>query len=211
VAIIFALAFVTSVSCNLTADESIETGNFNNDLDMDSNCICNDTEALYHQFVRTIIDKNGPEGKKEFLKNFRPKPVCGSDLKVYANKCELQCTRMKTPGSDLHKVKPKFCRVALKNNNKRKDHLKSPQNDASEMQSLKQEMPEKQDSRSNHQALDHISPPHVCLCQRHYFPVCASNGITYGNPCTFKCAQKYIDSSLTIVTNEPCNVTGSAA
>lgn len=27
-----------------------------------------------------------------------------------------------------------------------------------------------------------------CACTREYFPICASNGVTYGNRCQFRCA-----------------------
>ncbi|XP_017771728.1 PREDICTED: serine protease inhibitor dipetalogastin-like [Nicrophorus vespilloides] len=44
-----------------------------------------------------------------------------------------------------------------------------------------------------------------CPCTREYIPVCASNGITYGNKCTFKCAQR-TDADLRIVYEGVCKV-----
>ncbi|XP_017768809.1 PREDICTED: serine protease inhibitor dipetalogastin-like [Nicrophorus vespilloides] len=34
-----------------------------------------------------------------------------------------------------------------------------------------------------------------CPCTREYRPVCATNGVTYANPCLFRCAKKTFESS----------------
>lgn len=44
----------------------------------------------------------------------------------------------------------------------------------------------------------------ACPCNRMYRPVCGSDGITYGNDCTFRCAAK-AKSSLTIKQRSPCD------
>lgn len=91
-AIVLSLNFAT-VFCSEESEE-----NDLNSPEAGPNCICDDEEALFHKFVRNIIDNNGPEGKAEFLKNFRPKHVCGSDREVYSNECAFLCARQKTPG-----------------------------------------------------------------------------------------------------------------
>lgn len=45
----------------------------------------------------------------------------------------------------------------------------------------------------------------ACACNRMYRPICGSDGKTYGNDCTFRCAAK-AKSSLTIKQRSPCDV-----
>ncbi|XP_024081433.1 serine protease inhibitor dipetalogastin-like [Cimex lectularius] len=46
-------------------------------------------------------------------------------------------------------------------------------------------------------------PKSDCICTVEYFPVCGSNGNTYGNICEFKCAQK-VQRGLKIVRHGEC-------
>lgn len=43
-----------------------------------------------------------------------------------------------------------------------------------------------------------------CACPRMYDPICASNGVTYGNECTYLCAARK-KSDLTIVKRDACD------
>lgn len=43
-----------------------------------------------------------------------------------------------------------------------------------------------------------------CACPRMYDPICGSNGITYGNECTFLCAQGKL-SNLKMVKRDACD------
>lgn len=43
----------------------------------------------------------------------------------------------------------------------------------------------------------------LCACPRMYDPICGSNGITYGNECTFLCAQNKL-SDLRMVKRDAC-------
>lgn len=43
-----------------------------------------------------------------------------------------------------------------------------------------------------------------CACPRMYDPICASNGITYGNECTFLCAQRKL-ADLRMVKRDACD------
>lgn len=45
----------------------------------------------------------------------------------------------------------------------------------------------------------------LCVCSRMYDPICASNGITYGNECTFSCAAR-TRTDLKIVKRDVCDV-----
>lgn len=44
----------------------------------------------------------------------------------------------------------------------------------------------------------------LCACPRMYDPICASNGKTYGNECTFLCAARKI-TDLRIMKRDPCD------
>lgn len=43
-----------------------------------------------------------------------------------------------------------------------------------------------------------------CACPRMYDPICGSNGITYGNECTFLCAARK-KADLTILKRDACD------
>lgn len=43
-----------------------------------------------------------------------------------------------------------------------------------------------------------------CACPRMYDPICGSNGITYGNECTFLCAQSK-RTDLKMVRRDACD------
>lgn len=43
-----------------------------------------------------------------------------------------------------------------------------------------------------------------CACPRMYDPICGSNGITYGNECTFLCAARK-KTDLTITKRDACD------
>lgn len=46
-----------------------------------------------------------------------------------------------------------------------------------------------------------------CRCTKEWNPVCASSGISYGNPCMFRCAQKafqMININIRIVKKAEC-------
>lgn len=43
----------------------------------------------------------------------------------------------------------------------------------------------------------------VCACSRMYRPVCGTNNITYGNPCTLRCAASTI-KGLSMKFRRPC-------
>ena len=43
----------------------------------------------------------------------------------------------------------------------------------------------------------------LCACPRMYDPICASNGVTYGNECTFLCAARK-RSDLKMVKRDAC-------
>lgn len=49
----------------------------------------------------------------------------------------------------------------------------------------------------------------TCACPRMYDPICASNGITYGNECTFLCAQSK-RTELKMVKRDACDSDYSA-
>lgn len=44
----------------------------------------------------------------------------------------------------------------------------------------------------------------LCACPRMYDPICASNGITYGNECTYLCAAR-TKTDLKIVKRDACD------
>lgn len=43
----------------------------------------------------------------------------------------------------------------------------------------------------------------ICACNRMYWPLCGSDGVTYGNDCTFRCAQRK-KSDLKVVKQGRC-------
>ncbi|XP_060521791.1 follistatin-related protein 1-like [Cylas formicarius] len=49
----------------------------------------------------------------------------------------------------------------------------------------------------------------LCVCPRHYAPVCASNGQTYSNYCSFECDAKKITSrgqvGIRVLSNGRCD------
>lgn len=45
---------------------------------------------------------------------------------------------------------------------------------------------------------------HLCMCRKISKPVCASDGISYGNECYFRCAKR-LDGSLCIVHKGFCD------
>lgn len=48
-----------------------------------------------------------------------------------------------------------------------------------------------------------VQTDELCACPRIYWPVCGSNGITYGNECSINCAKKK-KAGLKIVNDGPC-------
>lgn len=57
--------------------------------------------------------------------------------------------------------------------------------------------------RSRHEGSDNQSDQ-LCACPRMYWPLCGSDGVTYGNDCTFRCALRK-NSDLKLVRNGSCN------
>ncbi|ODM93855.1 Serine protease inhibitor dipetalogastin [Orchesella cincta] len=151
------------------------------EVEEDSICDCEDKEALYYKSVRQLMDANEAEDVNRFLKDFKKRSVCGSDGKFYESRCELVCKGKQEPESDLKQKKLMFCRRIRRNlNQQRRKGL--------------------QQSRK----LERLENPVVCICPRHYMPVCASNGITYGNKCTFECERANVEPDISIVKEGKC-------
>lgn len=94
--------------------DGADAGDFDNapPIDgVDSNCDCEDKEAMFHKYVRQLINANGLRETEQFLKQgFRQKKICGSDGQYYMNECDLQCKRIKDKAAS-GKFIPKKCYV----------------------------------------------------------------------------------------------------
>lgn len=53
-------------------------------------------------------------------------------------------------------------------------------------------------------AVPEVQRRSICACPRMYVPVCASNGVTYGNTCTFNCAASKV-ANLKIMREGECD------
>jgi len=198
---------IDSITCSSASEEVevVDAGTQNLQFEIDSMCDCEDPDALYNKIVRQILNDQGQDGKERFLQEFRPKRVCGSDGNRYENGCEFQCARSKNHDSDLQPVRG--CRKRINRHGPKSAKRKSMKLQSERKSAplkLKQEE-ENEPAPAVPEQPQHLEYRPVCICPRHLFPVCASNGITYGNKCAFKCAKDNMDPELIITKNGRCN------
>lgn len=119
------------------------------------------------------------------------KPVCGSDLKTYVNRCDFHCSAVDLPGLYV------YCKgecIKCDPCQRRYRHWYEPVcgTDGVTYQNRKVF---KCVARKNwglkidcYRSCKKCRKE--CVCTKEYFPICGSDGKTYDNKCMFKCAQR---------------------
>ncbi|XP_045500389.1 serine protease inhibitor dipetalogastin-like [Colias croceus] len=141
--------------------------------------------------------------------------VCGSDGKTYPNECALRCTpNVAVQYKGQCRVKREEIQVASLN--LPKCECSSESNPVCGTDSLTYQNPCLLNCGKAYNAnleLKHDGPCEIvrakpvgnvpnCTCTRNLSPVCASNGVTYGNSCIMKC----VSEDLTMVRDGPCEI-----